>query len=472
MIINKSYYTLENTHEGANMHAHSGDNCLEFFSKAGSLFEKRESFYDIENELDIIDLYKKAFEIDVETSMKLMFWLRDCRGGAGNRSGFRKVLKWMGEKYPSFIEMNIKQIPLYGRWDDLRSLYGTHIEKKAAEVWGNAIKERNVLAAKWCDRSDRPVRKYLGLKIGAFRRLLSSIRKEHIVEYNMCSGKWNDINYEHVPSLAMARYTNAFKKNDGIRFEQYKESLIKGDVKINASALFPHDCVRTVMNGDGAIANAQFDSLPNFMEDNKELIMVISDTSASMLNKISGSIQSIHVSIGMALYCSGKMPKESPFYKRFIGFSSEGHFKDWRKMSFYEAVRSRKIFDGAVGTTRVDKALDTILSMAKKVNIPQRLMPTTLLIISDMQFHCGVDGPGTEVEKSLKEWETAGYNKPKVVYWNTAGYIGSQANVFDYNVGLISGFSPAILKAVFGGEDFSPRAVMMRALEKYEIILP
>jgi hypothetical protein len=37
---------------------------------------------------------------------------------------------------------------------------------------------------------------------------------------------------------------------------------------------------------------------------------------------------------------------------------------------------------------------------------------------------------------------------------------------------MVSGFSPSLLKAILGGEDFTPVAIMMRALKKYEITIP
>ena len=473
------------TKEGGTSYEHALDHGVEFFSKAGSLFAKRESFYD--GEESALSLFQKVWIVDKPLAFKLLLWVRDCRGGAGNRSGFRECLRWVAERDPEWVSVNMKWIPEVGRWDDLRALFPTPLRNQASALWGGAILGNNLLAAKWADRSDLPILYYLksrGVKdIGDFRRLLAKVRKDGIVEHKMCTRQWGEIEYPKVPSVAMARYTNAFSRHDEERFAKYKEALAKGETTVHASVLFPHDCVRTCLHGDAKIADAQFEALPNYMEEADERVIVIADTSGSMSCSVSGSVEAVHISQGMALYCSAKMPKDSPFYKKFIGFCSEGKFKDWNGMSFSQAVNSRSysyynrgkdgIFDGAVGSTRIDKALKLIVDTAKFFSLPDSYMPTTLLIVSDMQFHNGgCNSRGTEVEKALRLWTNAGYSIPKIVYWNTAGYAGAPTTSDHKGVALVSGFSPAILTSIFSGTDLSPKGVMLRALEKYEIEVP
>jgi len=468
------------TWEGANAYEHSLDNHLEFFSKAGSLFENRKSFYGAQSESTALSLFQQMWASGKpELAMKLLFWLRDCRGGAGNRSGFRSIIQWLASSNDSkWLDANLILVPKYGRWDDLRSLFGTELQTQAAELWGSSVLANDVLATKWADRRDLPIFFYIRSKInisdiGEFRRLLSSVRKQHIVEHKMCSSQWNEIQYPHVPSVAMARYTKAFGRHDEQRFTQYKEDLKSGKQEIKAEVLFPHDCVRTARFGDEAIADAQFDALPNYLGESNERIIVIADTSGSMNVVLSGSIHNMDISQGLALYCSSRIPKDSPFHKKFIGFESESQFKDWEGMTFSEAIGDREIFDGACGSTRIDTALDLILKTAKFFKIPQELMPTTLLIVSDMQFHQGGSlSNDTEVEACLKKFQASGYKPPKVVYWNLEGYQGQQATKDMKNVGMVSGFSPSILKAIFGGTAFDPISIMLRAVEKYEIQTP
>ena len=475
------------TNEGAYAYEHSLDHALEFFSKAGSLFERRQSFYGQEE--TALGLFQKIYIVDKPLAMRLLFWLRDCRGGAGNRSGARSIYKWLAEKNSTWLAANLQTLPEVGRWDDLRSLFGvgSKLERRAAQMWATAIViDNNVLAAKWADRKDKELlfelRSAGALNdIGEFRRLLAKVRKGHIVEYKMCSGLWKEIEYKKVPSVAMARYTNAFGRHDPEGFEKYKESLKKGETTVHADVLFPHDCVRTVKYGDAQIAEAQFDALPNYMEGTDEKVIVISDTSGSMSTRVSGSIEAVDISQGLALYCSAKIPEDNPFHKKFIGFCSESSFKDWNGMTFVQAVKNRRIFDGAVGGTYIHKALDSILQMAKFFNLTQTQMPTMLLIVSDMQFHSGAafrcfeggcESKTTEIERCLQKWDKANYQRPKIVYWNTAGYFGQQTTADHKDVGLVSGFSPSLLRSILTGEDFSPVAIMMRALEKYEINYP
>jgi len=476
------------TNEKSVQYEHSLDHCVEFFSKAGSLYNTTQSSYFYNNIEDILNLFQRAWIVDKEISFKLLLWVRDCRGGAGNRSGFRKCLKWLS-KQPNgvnWIRQNIKLIPKYGRWDDMRELFNSDCHKDAVYVWNEALIEKDVLAAKWAKRTDIPL--YVDLKktgfvknMGDFRRLLSGIRKDHIVESKMCDNRWTDIKYKNVPSVAMSRYNSAFINHDEIGMIKYKNDLKSNKVTINADVLFPHDCKKTAINGDKDIANAQFDNLPNYMTDNN--IMVLCDSSGSMLSSISNSTTAYDVSTSLALYCSGKLSKNNPFYKKFIQFESESIFTDWSNTNFADTFPTdnwdgNNFFNGACGSTRIDKALDLILLTGKMFNVTNNDMPSMLLICSDMQFSIGCKSNSnsvlTEVEQSLKKWDDAGFKRPKIVYWNLVGYGGSPDTVDSKNIGLVSGFSPSILKSILSCDDFSPKAIMMETLKKYnkDLVIP
>lgn len=472
----KSCENTSYTNEGELQYTDSLDACVDFFSKAGSIFDKKvQSFYD--NPESVTGLFVKAWNTDKEIAFKLLFWLRDCRGGAGNRSGFRKCVKLVANSNPAWVTKNIELISKHGRYDDLRSLFNTPCEDVAVSYWTWKIFQKDVLAAKWAKRTDVPL--YLKLKkenvvknMGDFRRLLSSIRSEHIVETKMCNREWHKIDYSHVPSVAMTRYGKIFAKNGGDLYRNYLVDVASGKKEIKTSVLFPHNCLTSLRSDNEELAKLQFENLPNYIGDEKS-IMVIADTSGSMESPVTPTVTALDISVSLALYCSSFLPKSSPFYKKFIQFCDESSFTDWSDHSFgYDVL---KLFNRAVGSTRIDLALKLILSTAKMFNVKDEDMPKMLLIISDMQFSQGVehdDETETIVKLTLNKFRESGYTIPKVVYWNVMPYAGSPDLSVTKNVGMVSGFSPSILSSVLSCDDFSSVSIMMKAIDKYEIVIP
>ena len=99
-------------------------------------------------------------------------------------------------------------------------------------------------------------------------------------------------------------------------------------------------------------------------------------------------------------------------------------------------------------------------------------MPRTLLILSDMQFNQCVRFDDSAFEMIKRKYKDAGYEVPNIVFWN----LNSSGNVpvsFDTRgTALVSGFSPAIMKSILAGKDFTPEAIMLDAIgsERYDVL--
>ena len=131
------------THNDANAFDHSEDHLLEFFSKAGSLYVGKKSYYGTGTESSAISLFKAAWRTgNFKECMQLLMWVRDVRTGAGNRSGARSILNWLAKEYPEWIKANIGFIPQLGRFDDLFALYGTPCEQEALQLWADYLNEK------------------------------------------------------------------------------------------------------------------------------------------------------------------------------------------------------------------------------------------------------------------------------------------------------------------------------------------
>ena len=122
------------------------------------------------------------------------------------------------------------------------------------------------------------------------------------------------------------------------------------------------------------------------------------------------------------------------------------------------------------GSTDFEKTYNLLLDSAQSFNVSQEQMPTMLLCISDMQFDRASDTRMTHLDDIRSRYKEAGYTMPKLVFWNVNARPNQQpARHDDPGVALVSGFSPAIMKAVLACEDFNPLEVMREAIAPIEL---
>ena len=463
------------TENGMVTNSSSLNGCLDLFFIMGAV---RNQMKTEDGKQRLIGKFEHAHAEDALLTRKMMFWGRDVRGGAGEREAFRTLLKYASTNYPSEVIDNIHLIAEYGRWDDVFVTFGTPVEDAAIAMIVKNLQEGNGLLAKWMPRTGgkvgadkkaiaNRVRVAMGLTPKDFRKML--VEQTQVVEQKMCAKEFDNINYQHVPSVAMSRYTKAFAKNDPSGFETYKASLVKGEAKVNAGAVFPYDILKTIQRGDQTLASEQWKALPNFMEGSKERVLPVCDVSGSMSTAVSGMTTAMDVCISLGLYISER--NVGPFQDAFVTFSSHPqlqYLKGDLKARYQQLQRA----DWGMSTD-LEATFRMVLDQATKHNVPANEMPTCILIMSDMEFNSAIDGRSSAIQMIANKYKESGYELPKVVFWNLC----SRHNNFpvqskDENTALISGFSPSILKAVLSGDSMNPVSIMLKALntERYEAI--
>jgi hypothetical protein len=263
----------------------------------------------------------------------------------------------------------------------------------------------------------------------------------------------------------MSRYMKAFSKNDAERFVAYRESLKKGETKINAKGVFPYDVIKSMRaGGDAEVNNAQWDALPDYMDGTNVLPMV--DVSGSMQCAVGGNsnVECIDVSLSLGLYCSGK--NKGAFKDMFLTFSEDSSIE---RVTGTLQQRLSQMESSSWGmNTNLHSAFDAILKVAVRNKVPQADMPEVLLILSDMQFdHCA-KFDHSAMQMIEHKYAEAGYKVPVIVFWNISAVLKKNAPVsFDKKgVALVSGFSPAIMKAVLAADfdDLSPESIVRDAV--------
>ena len=84
-------------------------------------------------EQQIIDDFTKAFYKDPNYALKWLFYVRDIRGGLGERRLFRIISRFLTSARDEYSSL-ISYIPEYGRWDDLIDLVDSPLKKDVAKI--------------------------------------------------------------------------------------------------------------------------------------------------------------------------------------------------------------------------------------------------------------------------------------------------------------------------------------------------
>jgi hypothetical protein len=449
------------TANGAAAHADSGDALVSLFFTIGAARGK-----------DVSAKFLSAYQADPTLALKMLFWARDVRGGAGERETFRKLLKVVEAVNPAHALVLVPLVPEYGRWDDLAAFDNPQVREVALRLWSLNILDGNGLAAKWAPRKGplaNELRKRMKLDPKNYRKTL--VRMTQVVETAMCAKNWSDINYSHVPSVASSRYAKAFNRNDPVRYAEFKAAAVKGDVRINASTLYPYDVLKNIRSGDPITALAQWNALPNYVGDAGFILPVV-DTSGSMnshVGNVNSKLRCVDVAVSLGLYLADK--QQGAFANMFLNFNSDSkiHYLQGNLLQKLHTIES---CDWG-GSTNLESAFKEILRVAVMNNVPVADMPKYLLVISDMGFNPSQHNAQEtmfDMAKRMFAWHS--YELPAVIWWNVAhregGFGGDNNFPVQSNTdrtALVSGFSPSILRSVLSAKTVTPWDVMMETLD-------
>lgn len=443
------------TANGAITNSTTDSKLLDFFANAGSLRNRTES--------EILRMFNDAYFENPSLALRMLLWVRDCRGGAGERRTFRIIFNNLSPKDKNRI---IHKVPEVGRWDDLwkkqanNEVVRTFTTDLLSFLSNNL---QNGLLCKWLPRKGKlfdALVKYNRTTPKELRKTLVS--NTQVVEQLMSSRRWSEIKYSTVPSKAMSNYARSFSKRDGVRFSEYMQKVEKGEAKINASTLFPYDVLLSLNKNAESVVNAQWNALPNYYSD--ENILVVADVSGSMGDFRSKTLCPIHASISLAMYTAEK--NTGLFKDHFITFSSKPKLQ---KLSgtFTNRVNQLQQAEWAMSTDLV-AVFELLLTKAVKHSLTDQDLPTKIVIVSDMEFNHAVTNI-SNFNEIKRQYESHGYIIPQLVFWNVNGRAGNvPVKMNDKGVALVSGYSPSIIPSILG-ESISPIAVMLKTLnvERY-----
>lgn len=452
---------------------------------------------------DIVKAFVKAFYADREYAIKYLFFLRDIRGGLGERRIFRTCLKFLIDSHPDIALSVMKLIPEYGRYDDLLEYVDSPLCAEACYYIKNQLHKdveameegKNVsLLAKWLPSNNtssfetrrlaRIITNNLKMSPEQYRRVLKKLRKYlEVTETKISRGNWNQVDYEKVPAKAGLKYDQAFAKNDGTRRKEYFKKVLDGETKLKVAGLMPYEIVHRIF-GDVFVIGCKDDMLAELswekmIKDGYENqwglkdCIVVADTSGSMMARATGSqISAMEVCYSLAIYFSQML--EGPFKDKVITFSERPRYIDLSKgVKLKEKLEIMKAYS-EVANTNIEAVFDLILKTAIDNRCRQEDLPKQVLIVSDMEFDMA-RGDRTALEPLFKTIERkfakAGYKIPRLIFWNLCSRTETVPMV-DNEEGLclLSGFSQNAMKVAADETKKDPYEALKQVLDssRYE----
>lgn len=478
------------TENGGIKHNSTLNKVLDMFSLGGA-YRKR-------TDKEVEELFGDAYRENKELALKCLFYLRDVRGGQGERRFFRVAYKWLCRNDSYAAYKLLKYIPEYGRWDDLidigYSCAGTasiandgrvySIENKVIDIIANQMDLDNEsktpsLLAKWMPSENassietkkkaRWIRTNLpNISAKEYRQRLSSVRKKiNILERLMSEGRWDEIEFDKIPSKAGMKYRNAFAVKE-VTAARYKAFMESKETKVNATVLNPVDIADKVVNTYGTIPEIEVETLCKYWDNLKDYYQGREENAIAIID-VSGSMSGtpLAAAVGMGAYVATK--SHGPFANHFITFSDTPKLVEFEGDNIVDKMRRCRRADWGM-STNVEAAMNLILNTAKRNHLDQKDLPARLYIFSDMEFNACMSGytvganhnwyyskKGSDREyKTLfenieKKFVAAGYEMPQITFWNLearSNNIPAIGDKFNY----ISGFSMSQMEAVMAGK--------------------
>ena len=499
------------TENGAISYSTIGTALLDQFGKAGS-FRGR-------NISDVWAEQERLWAEDATSALKFPFYLRmitrqtnvlggekteSVQKGQGAKDESFKRLLWIAKYHPDDFYRNLWVLPVVGSWKDLWVLMSfdgaqDYLDnEKFFRVIAEGINDKNhkdlvkkylprirsekKCTTDWAKRTNdlaKSFAKFVGWSYKDYREFKAT-GKAHEFQTVICSGLYNDIDWNTIPGKALLNLvTGKFLNNHGLA-DNYIEWLKTQPVaKFNGYAFELGRKIRDYKYGGPSLAtkitiDKQFDGLIKTAKANggaiKGNVLCALDTSASMTWTTLDDAGTMPYDVCLSLGIYFSELNEGAFHNVVAEFSSksrlmtiEGSFTDkWNQLQ-------RSCYGG--GDTNFQSLIDLIVDTRKKhPEMKLEDFPQTLLVVSDMEFnpargHLWGYGHSETYPNEQTNYEAAMsklrkvfpeefVNNFKIVWWYCTNRKTNDfpSTMDDAGTYMFSGFDGAVISFLLGGD--------------------
>ena len=320
-------------------------------------------------------------------------------------------------------------------------------------------------------------RKKFNLTSREYRKALSSLRERiRVLERLMSAGRWNEIEFDKIPSRAGMIYRNAFARHDIERQKigktTYEDFMKDTKTKVNAKALYPYECVAAATNAmrkslgwcsdfgsdfepalddvNRLAVNKYWENLTDYFKGAALNAIAVVDTSGSMRG--SEASAPINVAISLGLYCAEH--NKGPFAGHYISFSSRPQWIATEGVDFCDKV-ARIYRTNLCENTDIEATFDLLLKMALRPDVKKEDIPQNIIIISDMEFDAARQwkgNSGTLMEHIADKWRAWDLKMPNLIFWNVQARQNNIPMTVKDGITFVSGFSPVLFEQIMKGK--------------------
>lgn len=505
----ENFTTTEN---GAKTLTSTGSAIVDQFGKAGN-FRGR----------DISEVFEDQAHIwaeDAELALRFPFYLRmvtrkvkvngknetdKVQNGQGARDESFKRLLWIAKNHKEAFYNNIWILPLVGSWKDLWTLMyydmvedvnaidhkaifeiiaqgllcDTHVD--LVKKFMPRIKSESKCTTKWTAITNdlaKDFAKFAGITYKQYNKTKSS-GNAHTFQKLICSRRYNELNWNHIPGRALnLLVTSKFLSNHDLK-ENYTEWIMSQPVakftgyvfelgkklREAAKAGYGYRPTRELPVEIKHTLDAQFKQLVEKARDGGKItenVWCCLDTSGSMNQEVKGlkGITCEDVAASLAVFFADL--NSGPFHNKVIMFDSKSYPFDMKGESFCD--RMLNLPSVPAGGTNFQSAVDEIIKIrVQHPEIPLEAYPTTILVVSDMQFNPSNRSywnQSARQEDTNYEYSVASLkkvfpedfvDKMKFIWWDCASRYGTtdfEAKSNENGCYFFSGFDPSIISMI------------------------
>ena len=498
------------TENGAVSHSTTGNALVDYFAKAGTYRDR-----------DLKAVFGDMSKIWGESpliAMQIIFYLRmvtrsakgfintdEVQRGQGNRDEYRKAIKWLAKFHPNNFYKNMWLMPIVGSWKDLwhddlitalnrdkvfeliqrgledefnRALIAKYLPKirSKSQVYNPRHQALNDFALQLCQ--------HLGWTQKEYRQFKSS-GTAHAFQRVMSQGLWDNLDFARVSGKALFSLVNSKGKDGKTTLERHgleKRYLKWIDNQPTAKftgyvyELFKATTTKMSLVQRNTI-DKQFNGLIELAKTGnggiKDNVWCALDTSGSMNTPAASGVTAYDICVSLGIYFATL--NVGTFHNNVIMFDNTSRVLQLTGESFTGKAHQIRAATTAWGGTNFQSVIDEIVRIRKtRPDVAIEHYPTTLLVVSDMQFNPTKGNTQTNYDEAMRKLAAVGLPKMRVMWWWVTGR-GKDfpSTLEDEGVTMIGGFDGAVVTQILGGETttIDKKTGEARQLNAYENML-